>query len=442
MTPEKATVAVIGSGGREHALVKAYAKSPHVGKILVFPGNDYMEVDSRIPIISYQTLTTKSVPEIVAECIRNNVTLVDVAQDDAVEAGLANATREAGITTVGPSREAGRIEWDKNWSRELMERAGVLQPAFQIFSSVGKGKTYVSSLPDDTKVFVKAAGLALGKGAIPAQDKQMALTAIDEVQKFGNEYLVEEWIEGDNGGPGEEFSAFAYCDGKTWQLVGYAQDHKRALDGDNGPNTGGMGCVSNPLVIDENIDTQTRKNFDKIFSQLAKEDKPYQGVLYFGGMVVKKNGQPTVYAVECNARWGDPEAEVIVPSITNDFFKLNMAVAHGRLNEVTIQTDKLTRISVAAATEGYPGPVVKGTEILGLEQINDKDITIFGAGIRRGINNSWVTNGGRLFHLVATGRDILDARAKAYGALEKISFQGYYRRDIGWRDVERSSPME
>ncbi len=438
MKAEKATVAVIGSGGREHALVKAYANSPCVGRVLVFPGNDFMKTRSSIPVVPYQAFTTRSVAQIAAECIKQSVVLVDVAQDDAVEAGLANATRRAGIATVGPSKEAGQIEWDKNWSRELMNRAGILQPAFKTFSTLEDGKQYVEEFfasNPGKKVFVKAAGLALGKGAQPGETKEEALQSIDVVQQYGNEYLVEEWIEGDGGQPGEEFSAFAYCDGEHWQLVGYAQDHKRAFDGDKGPNTGGMGCVSNPLVIDERIDTQTKANFDRIFAQLKSEGRPYQGVLYFGGMVVKQDGQPKVYAVECNARWGDPEAEVIVPSIATDFFKLNMAVAQGRLNEINIQTDGLTRVSIAGAAEGYPGKAVRDTDIIGLD-IHDENVTIYGAGIRRG-SNGWCANGGRLFHVVGKGRNVHDARTQAYAAMEKIQFQGFFRRDIGWRDVQR-----
>ena len=447
MNSEKATVAVIDGGGRAHALVEAYANSSHVGKILVIPGNDFM-TDSTKPIISYPKLTTTSVTEIVDECLKQNVVLVDVAQDAAVEKGVADATREAGIATVGPSREAGRIEWDKAWSREFMHRVGIPQPEFHMFTSPSDGKKFLENRPNQ-RWFVKASGLAEGKGALPAHSNEEARERIDELGRFkeaGETFLLEEWLEGDNGEAGEEFSAFAYCDGENWQLVGYVQDHKRAFDGDEGENTGGMGCSTPPRIVDGNVDDQTKGIFSKIFEGLHREGIPYQGVLYFGGMVVKKNGKPTVYAVECNARWGDPEAEVLVPGITNDFFKLNMAVAEGQLNEMDIQTDNRTRVSIAVVAEGYPGDYsrVKGRRIEGLEEAQDiPDITIFGAGIRRD-GEELVVNGGRMVHIVAEGQDTREANALANEAADMIRVEGddgenlaKYRRDIGYRDMQR-----
>lgn len=447
MTAEQVTVAVIDGGGRGHVLAEAYAKSPHVGKVLVFPGNDFMTHPTK-PIISYAKLTTTSVAEIVAECVRQNIVLVDVAQDAAIEQGLADATREAGIATVGPSREAGRIEWDKAWARNFMHRAGIPQPKFHVFTSSNGGKDFLKSLPDQ-RWFVKAAGLAEGKGAFPAYSNEEAQARIDELQRFkraGETFLLEEWLEGDNGQPGEEFSAFAYCDGKNWKLVGYAQDHKRALDGDKGENTGGMGCSTPPYIVDAYIDAQTQKIFSRIFKEFQREGIPYQGVLYFGGMVVQKKGKPTVYAVECNARWGDPEAEVIIPGIETDFFELNMAAAEGRLDNMNIHTDGKTRVSVAVASQGYPGDYseVKGRRVSGLEETQQlPGVRIFGAGLRRN-GEGYVVNGGRIVHIVAEGSNTSEANRLANNAADLIHVEGalgenlaIHRRDIGHRDIQR-----
>lgn len=449
MSTKEKTVCIIGGGGREDALKAAYAASPHVDRIIVIPGNDFMVDHCTKPVLTYPLLQTTDVAEIVKICQEQNVVLVDVAQDNAIAAGLADATREAGIATVGPSKKAGRIEWDKAWARNFMQRAGIPQPEFHIFTSSYGGKEFLKSRPDQ-RWFVKASGLAEGKGALPAYSNEEAVKRIDELQRFkaaGKTFLLEHWLEGDNGKPGEEFSAFAYCDGKHWKLVGYAQDHKRALDKDKGENTGGMGCSTPPRIVDANIDVQTQRIFSKIFEGFRREGIVYQGVLYFGGMVLQKKGKPTVYAVECNARWGDPEAEVIVPGIETDFFKLNMAAAQGRLDTVDIHTDGKTRLSVAVVSQGYPGNYsrVKGRKITGLEEVQElSGIRIFGAGLRRNNKDEYVVNGGRIVHVVAEGSSTIEANRLANSAADLIRVEGVHgenlashRKDIGYRDMKR-----
>lgn len=444
MGQQKYSVAVIGGGGRESALISAYSQSPNVDKLLAIPGNDFMLL-GRENLTTFPDIKTTDVEKIVEICQRRKVSFVDVAQDNAVAAGLVNKLSDAEIPTIGPTQEAGEIEWDKAWSREAMTRWGIPQPEYRIFTTPKDGINYLKQKADQ-KWFVKASGLAEGKGALPAKSNSEALERIKELAKFGNssdQFLLEEWLEGDDGSAGEEFSAFAVSDGKNWQLIGYAQDHKRALDNDQGENTGGMGCVSNPLIITENIDKQTKDIFSKTFDGLQQEGRPYKGILYFGGMAVKRDGQVKVYGIEFNGRWGDPEAEVIIPGIQNDLLELGLAVHNQTLDKIKLQTDGKTRVSVALTAEGYPGEYSsqKGKMITGIEEVLKLPNTqLFGAGIRRDANGGFSINGGRVLHVVGEGENISEARENAYKAASLLGVEGshfHYRRDIGWRDVER-----
>lgn len=436
-------IAVIGSGGRESALVDAYAKNPHVTEILVIPGNDLMLTNPKVTRIS--TLPTTDTQQIVHACIKRHISFVDIAQDNAVASGLANQLTEQGIAHIGPTKEAGQIEWDKAWSREAMSRWGIPQPVYHVFTHPEEGIAFISNQPEQ-KWFVKASGLAEGKGALSARTNEEVIARIQELSRFGvsgQTYLIEEWLEGDNNSAGEEFSAFAISDGNTWQLIGYAQDHKRVLDGDKGENTGGMGCVTPPLVIDNSIDTQTRDIFSKTFTGLKSEGRPYKGILYFGGMIITKNGNQKVYAIEYNARWGDPEAEVIIPGIKNDLLDIGLSVNNQMLEQITLQTDNQTRLSVALTAQGYPEDYSsqKGKEITGIEQVQHMpNIRVYGAGIRRASDGKLQINGGRIIHIVGEGKNVLVARARVYDAISRIGPQDgtlYFRRDIGWRDVKR-----
>ena len=427
------TVLVVDGGGRGAVLVDKYRQSKQVGKILVVPGNDLMQLNTKKEVITFPNLKTTSVAEILEIAKLEKVDLVDVAQDNAIEVGLVDELIINGIPVVGPTRAAGQIEWDKAWSRMFMGKYSIPSPKYQVFYTEKDGIDFVKS-SSGKSWFVKASGLAEGKGAIPANNKKEAIEAIKQMKKFGRAgetYLLEEWLQG------EEFSVFALSDGENFQVVGYAQDHKRVNDGDHGPNTGGMGCVSNPLIVDRSIKYQVSSIMEKAVKALKKEGRPYVGVLYLGGMIVDNK----VNVLEFNARWGDPEAQVIIPSIKNDFFELADAIIMGELNEIKIETDKKVRVVVAATAKGYPTDYskVKGKKVLGIEKAQKTSAKVYGAGIKKN-GRDWVVNGGRVLYTVGEGKDVIDAREKAYRAMAQISIEGdnlHYRTDIGWRDMAR-----
>ncbi len=410
---EDLTVLVVDGGGRGATLVDKYAQSKKVKKILAVPGNDLMKAKI------FPHLKTTSVEEILEICKKEKVDLVDVAQDNAVAVGLADELMKKGVKVFGPTKLAGQIEWDKAWAREFMEKYQIPKPKFQIFNSEKEGINFIKK-QKEAAWFVKASGLAEGKGAIPAANTTEAIAAIKQMSKFGSAgetYLLEEWLQG------EEFSAFALSDGENFQIVGYAQDHKRVYDGDQGPNTGGMGCVSNPLII-SNFKFQISNIFEKVISGLRRENRPYQGVLYLGGMVVKNK----VYVIEFNARWGDPEAQVLIPAIKNDFIDIAEAIIYGKLKNSKIDVDKKIRIAVAACSKGYPIDYSKvlGKKVLGIEKAIGKGVKIYGAGIKKQGKN-WVVNGGRVLYVMGEGRE------KVYSAMRLISIEGdnlHYRKDI------------
>lgn len=427
------TILITDGGGRGAVLVDKYGQSKYVGKILVVPGNDLMKINTDKEVVTFPDLKTTSVAEILEICKEENVDLVDVAQDNAVEAGLVDELNKIGIPAVGPTRKAGQLEWDKAWAREFMSKYQIPSPKYQVFNSEEEGIKFVKN-HHGKKWFVKASGLAEGKGAIPANSKNEAIKAIKQMPKFGKAgetYILEEWLIG------EEFSVFALCDGKDFKVVGYAQDHKRVFDGDLGPNTGGMGCVSNPLIVNAKIKKQVEDIFRSTVDGLRKEECPYIGVLYLGGMVV--DGK--VYVIEFNARWGDPEAQVIIPAIKNDFVDIGEAIIFYKIKGFKLEVDNKVRVVIAATAKGYPTDYseVRGKKIIGLEKAIKMGVKVYGSGIKKDGRN-WVVNGGRIFYVVAEGKDVTNAREKAYKAMAQIFIEGdnlHYRTDIGWRDVAR-----
>lgn len=438
----KTIVAVIDAGGRGAALIDKYANSPLVDELIAIPGNDLMQSNTKKPVQTFPGLKTTSKQEILEICQKNQATLIDVAQDNAIEAGVSDLLRDNGFKVVGASRYTGRLEWDKAWSRDFMVKYDLPIPSYQVCTSQEQGLKFLQTQKDQAW-FIKAAGLAEGKGVIPARNNEKAVEAIKEMSRFGSAgqtFLIEQALIG------EEFSAFAISDSSSYQFLGTAQDHKRVDDGDLGPNTGGMGCSTPALVVSANIRHQVDEIFSKTFAGLKKEDLIYQGVIYLGGIVVKEEGEDKVYIIEFNARWGDPEVECILPGIENDWLEVGIAVAENKLDEIKIQNDNLSRIAIAAASLGYPEDYskVKGKNIFGLaELINTPGIKVYGAGTKL-VNGKYEAHGGRLFYVIAEGEDVIEARQKAYSALEEVSIPGengadllHFRRDIGYRDVSR-----
>lgn len=428
------TILVIDGGGRGSALVAKYAQSPAVGQILAAPGNGLMVQLTKKPVKIFPKIKTIDIKSILTICHKSKVDLIDVAQDDAIARGLTDVLTQAGFAVFGPTKAAGQIEWDKAWAREFMRKNSIPIPKFKICHSQSEGLTFIKSQKEN-EWFIKASGLAAGKGSLYAANNQEAIEQIIKMKNFGlagKTFLIEQCLIG------EEFSSFAIVDGKNFILVGHAQDHKRVFNGDVGPNTGGMGCSSPPDVITPKIEQQIQSIFKKTAEGLVKIGRPYRGILYLGGMI--SNGK--IYVIEFNARWGDPEAQVIIPSIKNDFYELAWQIINGQLTKIKIAKDNFYRVAVTAAARGYPDNYsnVVGKQIFGLDKLlKTKDIKIFSAGIKKS-NGHYFAHGGRLFYVLAEGKNIVDARQKAYNALSLTYIEGnnlHYRTDIGWRDLAR-----
>lgn len=435
---KKATVLVIDDGGRAAALVYKYAQSKHVGKILVVPGNDLIKINTKKPLRIFPHLKTTSAQEIIEIAKRNKVDLVDVAQDNAVAVGLVDALTENGIRTLGPTKLAGQIEWDKAWAREFMKRHNIAHPRYKVFSSRREGINYLRK-QQNTKWFIKASGLTYGKGVYGANNNKEAINRIDQLKQFkdqGETYLIEECLIG------EEFSSYAISDGTNFKIIGHAQDNKRALNFDEGENTGGIGASSPPMVLNnKNIVYQINQIFKKTIDGLRKEGRPYVGVLYLGGMItVGKN--PKVYVIEFNARWGDPEVEAVLPTIKNDLYEIAIFALQGNLKKLKIEALPRYVLVVTAVPRGYPNDYsqAKDKEIFGIPHILKlKDVIIFGAGIKEK-KGKYFVGAGRLLHIAGIAKNAIDARRKAYEAISILSIDGnnlHYRTDIGWRDVAR-----
>ncbi len=441
----KEKVAVIDGGGRGHALVDAYSRSEHVGSIIVIPGNDMMKIGKEKPVKTFPRLRTTDVKDIVNVCKREGVSFVDVAQDNAVYMGVVDALHREGISALGPTRLAGKIEWSKAFEREFGTMHGLPQPEFRIFDSVWSGISYVKGEVEKPR-FIKADGLAEGKGALPAENTMMAIGAIEKMGRFkngaGNMYLIEDWLRNKDGTNGEEFSTFVISDGQNYRILGSAQDHKRVNNFDLGENTGGTGCSTPPFVLNANVQRDINIIFDKTINGLDSEGKTYRGILYLGGILIHEDNGLKAYVVEFNSRWGDPEAQAIVPGIRNDFLDLGMQAVSGNIKDLKTESDGKARVVIAGMSKGYPGNYdgVKGKQIFGLDRaMKTAGVKIYGAGVEV-VDGKYYASGGRLFYAVGEGKDVIEARERAYSAMSNIFIDGnnlHYRTDIGWRDMDR-----
>lgn len=415
-------VLVVGSGGREHAIVWKLSRSSRVDEIFCAPGNG--GISELAECLDIGVLDTESM---IKACKEKNIDLVVVAPDDPLAMGMVNELTKAGIRAFGPTREAALIESSKSFSKSLMKKYGIPTANFETFSNINEALEYIEN--QKYPLVVKADGLALGKGVIICYTKEEAREAIVsmmEQKKFGdagNVIVIEEFLTG------PEVSVLSFTDGKTIVPMVSAQDHKRVFDGDKGPNTGGMGAFSPSNVYTEEIaEYCMNRIFRPTIEAMNKEGRTFKGVLYFG-LIITEDG-PKV--LEYNARFGDPETQVVLPRLKTDLLDIIEAVIDGRLHEIKIEWDSKACLCVIMASGGYPQNYRKGLKISGLDAVKkEKDILVFHAGTKK-VGNEYFTNGGRVLGITALGQTLKEARDKAYSQVTAIHFDdAHYRKDIG-----------
>lgn len=435
-----ASVLIIGSGAREDALSRAYEKSPLVDQIIISPGNDFMAYNRKKTVIVDKNASLKNPQSILEIAQKYAPDLIDVAQDDALASGAVDLLRKKGFRVFAPTQAAARLEWDKKWSREFMQRQRIPHPGFTYFNSEEKAVQHVNAIyarePGKT-IYVKATGLCAGKGALKATTLNEAIHNIHQMKTFpdkaGETFLIEEGITG------EEFSYYAITDGKSYRVFKSAQDNKTAHNFDQGEQTGGMGVVSPAMVTHPIARDVESDQIAKAIQGMAEEGTPYCGILYVGGMM--HGEKPTT--IEYNARWGDPECQTVLPALQTDYFLLAQACVDQTLaNMPPLVQDEKVRVCVVGASRGYPGDYssVKGKQIHGLEEaMAMKNVNVYGAGLTVK-DGKFYANGGRLFSIVGEGSTVVEARKHAYSAMACVSIDGnnlHYRTDIAWRDVDR-----
>jgi phosphoribosylamine---glycine ligase len=421
-------VMLIGAGGREHALAWALSASPLLTKLFCAPGNPGIaEVAQCIPI-------DPSDHDVIIEFCRDaRIELVVIGPEAPLVAGLGDALGEAGIKYFGPTKAAAQLEGSKGFTKDLCRKANIPTSAYGRFMDPEAAKTYLAS--QSLPIVVKADGLAAGKGVIIATTREEAEAAIDACLSgafgtAGNEIVIEEFLEG------EEASFFALCDGATALVLASAQDHKRAGDGDTGPNTGGMGAYSPaPIITPEMSDRVMREIIMPTVKAMAERGMPFKGVL-FAGLMISASGPKLI---EFNVRFGDPETQVLMMRLKSDLLAALLATVDGVLSDFDLRWSDDAALTVVMAANGYPGKPMKGTEIKGLDVANQTpNVEIFHAGTRRD-GQRLVADGGRVLDVTGRGRNVAEARAAAYAAIAKIDWPGgFYRKDIGWRALQRS----
>ncbi len=417
-------ILLVGSGGREHALAWKIAASPLVKRLVMAPGNPGMASLGEL-----RTLKVTDVAALVALAQEIAADLVVIGPELSVEAGLADALNAAAIPCFGPVAAAGQLESSKAFTKAFTDRHGLPTSAYKVCESADEAKAALSGF--QPPYVIKADGLAAGKGVVIAQDRAEAEAAIDDALggRFGAagaRVVIEEFLEGEIG------SLFALCDGKDSIVFGSAQDHKRAYDGEIGPNTGGMGTYSPAPVFTPELVEQTRVRLaEPAFAGIAAEGSPYKGVLFVELMATKDGPK----LVEFNVRFGDPECQVLMLRLESDLVPYLVACAHGTLAQMSapVWRDEAA-ICVVLAADGYPESPVSGSIIRGAEQDFGVGVVVFHAGTSRDDDGTLRAAGGRVLNVCARGATLQEARDKAYAAIAKIDWpRGFHRTDIGWR---------
>jgi phosphoribosylamine--glycine ligase len=420
-------ILLIGSGGREHALAWKIAASPMLTKLYAAPGNPGIAEHAEcvtLDLDDHESIATFA--KLMA------IDLVVVGPEAPLVAGLADVLAAHGIRVFGPSAAAARLEGSKGFTKDLCARYDIPTAAYQRFNNAPKAKAYIRQL--GAPIVIKADGLAAGKGVTVAMTLDEALAAIDDCfeggfGEAGAEVVVEEFLDG------EEASFFCLCDGRTALPFGTAQDHKRVGDGDTGPNTGGMGAYSPaPILTPAIIDEVMRTIIEPTMKGMAEMEAPFSGVLYAGLMLTKDGPK----LIEYNTRFGDPECQVLMMRLKEDLLILLNAAADGQLAHMSARWRDEVALTVVLAAEGYPATPKKGSVIRGLDKVGS-EVEIFHAGTARK-GEDIVANGGRVLNVTAMAGTVREAREKAYGAIDRIDWpEGFCRRDIGWREVERET---
>lgn len=412
---------VIGSGGREHAIVDAISRSPKAEKIYAAPGNAGIA-----QIAELVAIKDTDVEGIVKFATENAIDLVVVGPEVALAAGVVDALLAKGIKAFGPSKAAAQIEASKEFAKDLMKKYNIPTAAYAVFDDFDKAVSYVKE--QGLPIVLKYDGLAAGKGVVIPETMDEAVEALKDMlvdDKFGDaSVVIEEFLDG------PEFSFMCFCDGLNVYPMEISQDHKRAYEGDKGPNTGGMGAYSPvPIITDEDLDYSYKNIMIPTAAAMVKEGVPFKGVLY-GGLMKTKAG---VKVIEFNSRFGDPETEVVLPRLESDIIDIFLSIVDGKPINNIKWSDEQT-LGIVLASKGYPMDYKKGFEISGLEGLESK---VYHMGTKME-NGKFLTNGGRVLFVVAKGKDLKEAKEKALADVKKIKCDNlFYRSDIGHRALNK-----
>lgn len=417
-------VLIVGGGGREHAIAWKCSKSNHVSKIYCAPGNaGIAEVAECVPIGAMEF------DKLAAFAKEKKIDLTIIGMDDPLVGGIVDVFEAEGLRVFGPRKNAAILEGSKSFSKDLMKKYGIPTAAYEVFTDADAAIAYLKNEASFPTV-LKADGLALGKGVLICNTLEEALEGVKTImmdKKFGtagNTMVIEEFMTG------REVSVLSFVDGKTIRIMTSAQDHKRALDGDKGLNTGGMGTFSPSPFYTKEVDAFCREHiYQATVDAMAAEGRPFKGIIFFG-LMLTPNG-PRV--LEYNARFGDPEAQVVIPRMRNDIIEVMEACIDGTLDRIELDFEDNAAVCVVLASEGYPVSYQKGFPISGLDHFKDREnYMVFHAGTKFNDQGQIVTNGGRVLGIVAKGNDLKQARLNAYSATTWIEFDNkYMRKDIG-----------
>lgn len=412
-------ILVIGAGGREHAICWSLAKSPKADKIYCAPGNAGIgQIAELVPI------QVNEFEKLAAFAEEKRVGLVVVGPDDPLADGIVDVFEAKNIPVFGPRKNAAHIEGSKTFMKDLLKKYNIPTAAYEKFDNYEQALQYLQSRP--VPIVIKADGLAAGKGVTVAFTREEAETALKNIMidkvfgESGSQVVIEEFLEG------QEMSILSFVDGETVRPMVAAQDHKQVYDGDKGPNTGGMGTYSPlPHIADSIIEEAIETIIKPTAKAMVAEGRPFRGVL-FAGLMITPDGKPKT--IEFNARFGDPETQVVLPRLKSDLLEIFLAAVNGTLDQVDIEWSEKAAVCVVLASGGYPASYPKGLPIQGLEEAQSAGALVFHAGTGKNEAGEWVTNGGRVLGVVGRGSSIAEARDNAYEAANLITFEGKHQR--------------